>query len=161
MQTKAGPSLKWVAHEYRHTEKSADWYWTLGIVSISVAVAAIIFGNVLFAVLVLIATFVSGMYAARRPDEIEIEITGRGIRAGSTLFPFRHLQSFWLEDEDPTDDIPPRLLVKSSKLIMPLLIFQLSEEVHPDEVRLLLLPRIKEEHLEEPLGHQIMDALGF
>lgn len=155
------PSLKWVANEYHYVEKSADWYWTLGIIAVAIAIASIVFGNVLFALLVLIGTFVLGLYAARKPDQVEIEISGRGIRAGGTLFPFRSLQAFWLEDEDPKDDIPPRLLIKSSKLIMPLLIFHLTKDVDPEDVRYLLGLNLREEHLEEPFGHQMMDALGF
>lgn len=158
---RAVPALRFVTHEYHHTDKTADWFWTLGIIALSIAVAAIIFGNVIFAMVVLLGAFVMGMYAARHPDDIEIEISAKGIRAGDTLFPYRTLESFWIDDEDPKDDIPPRLLVKSTKLIMPLLVFHLTFEVDPEDIRDILSVYLKETHLEEPLAHKMLESLGF
>ena len=40
--------IEWDAHEYEHKERSADWFWAVGIISVSMAVAAIIFGIFFF-----------------------------------------------------------------------------------------------------------------
>jgi hypothetical protein len=151
----------WVTHEYEHSDKTADWFWTLGIIALASAIGAIIFGNVLFAIVVLLGAFVMGMYAARQPDDIEIKITTKGIRAGETLFPYRSLEAFWIDDEDPNDDIPPRLLVRSKKMIMPLLVFHLTLETPPDDVRAALRPYLPETHLQEPLSHKLLENIGF
>jgi len=49
--------IEWDAHEYEHRERSPDWFWAVGIISVSVAVAAVIFGNIIFGILVIIAAF--------------------------------------------------------------------------------------------------------
>ena len=40
--------ISWEAPEHRHTDKSSDWYWALGIIAIAAAAAALVFGNTLF-----------------------------------------------------------------------------------------------------------------
>ena len=49
------PSFKieWDAHEYEHKERNRDWFWAVGIISVSLAVVAVIFGNIIFAILIL------------------------------------------------------------------------------------------------------------
>ena len=47
--------LEWKGREYDHNPKSADWYWALGIIAVAATVAAILFGNYLLAVLIVIA----------------------------------------------------------------------------------------------------------
>ena len=70
----AKPPFIWEAHEYIFQEKTSDWYWAVGIIAVSLAVLLIIFGNVLFALVVLIGSFTLSIFAARRPDLVRFEI---------------------------------------------------------------------------------------
>lgn len=155
------PSIKWQGHEYVHSEKSADWFWTLGIIAVAAAVAAILFGNALFALLILLGAGVAGMYAARHPDEVTFELSNKGLRTDDTLFPYGSLDAFWIDDEDPDDDIPPKLILRSKKVLMPLLIVPIPFEIPQTEVRALLLQYLPETRLEEPVAHKLMERLGL
>ena len=54
---------EWQGREYEHNPKSADWYWALGIVGVATTIASLLFGNYLFAFLILIATTVLALHA--------------------------------------------------------------------------------------------------
>src|SRR5947209_1441453 len=91
--------LRWSAYEHEHIEREGNWYWALGIVAVCAALIAILFHDVLFAILILIAATTLGMLANVRPDMIDFEISDRGIRVGDTLHRFSEVISFWVEDE--------------------------------------------------------------
>ena len=154
-------SVKWEAVEYLHTDKSPDWYWTLGIIALCSAVAAILFNNVLFAILIIISAGVAGLYASRHPNEVVFEISTKGIRADDAFFPYSSLDAFWIDDEDPDDDIPPRLLIRKRKIMMPLIVIPMTLEVPTTEVQSILSQNLTEARLEEPLGHQLLARLGL
>ena len=116
-------SISWRGQEYFFIEKSPDWFWTLGIIAIAGAVAAAIWGNVLFAILILVGAFALAMFAARQPEEVSFEISPKGIRTGDTLYPYPSLDVFWVEHEDEEEDA--KLLVRSKKLMMPLIVVPL------------------------------------
>ena len=47
--------IAWEAPEYYHTDKTADWFWTLGIITVTIVIVSLLLGNILFAIFVLIA----------------------------------------------------------------------------------------------------------
>jgi len=91
-------SIHWKALEFEYKEKSTDWYWTLGIVAVAGTLIAIILGNILFAVFIIIATFTVVLYASKHPKNINFEMSMRGIQAGHILYQFSTLESFWIEE---------------------------------------------------------------
>ena len=48
-------NINWKTIEHNHQEKSSDWYWILGIIAIATAVLSIYFGNILFAIVILLS----------------------------------------------------------------------------------------------------------
>jgi hypothetical protein len=90
-------NLSWTAPEYMHTEKSADWYWIVGIISATLAVIAIIFGNALFGVLILVSAFTLSMYASRPPHTLNITVSDKGVQVDNIFYPYNTLESFWIE----------------------------------------------------------------
>lgn len=148
--------LSWEAHEYEYYEKTTDWYWSVGIIAVALAVVAVLMSNILFAVLVVVGAGTLILLARREPDVVEFELNSRGIVVGSTLYPYSTLDSFWVEDRFIND----RLLVKSSKAVMPLIIIPI-RDVHPAEVRNFLSVFLEEEEHEEPFSQKLMERLGF
>lgn len=149
--------LRWHTHD--HTEpKSADWYWALGIIAVAGAVAAVVLGNILFAVLIVVGTLTLALYAVRKPNLAHFEINDRGIRIDNTIHPYTSLDSFWVDDID--EHTSPKLLIKSKKALMPFIIIPL-DPVSPTDVRECLFLYLDEEEHTEPLPHKIMDYLGF
>ena len=78
-------TLRWSAYEHEHIERGSDWFWALGVIAVSAAITSVLFGNVLFAILILVAAMTIGLVAQRPPELHEFEITEKGIRIGQTI----------------------------------------------------------------------------
>lgn len=152
-------NLSWETLEHSHQEHSSDWFWGIGIVAIGIAVLSIYFGNILFAVVILLAAFTSVLYAHAEPREIKVRLDKKGLRVDNSLFPYTTLEAFWVEDvEEHGKD---QLIVRSRKVLVPYIIIPIPESVKPAEVQDFLLNYLPEEEMEEPLSHKIMETLGF
>ena len=150
-------TISWQGYEYDHHEKSSDWFWALGIVALSSAVTAI-FKNILFALLILIGAFTIALFAAKRPHLVHFEITRRGVSIDDILYPFTTLESFWV-DEDEHGHLT--LILKSQRVVMPYIIIPLAESIEFENVRNILLSKLEEEELQEPISHKILEFFGF
>lgn len=149
-------TFHWKTPEYIPKEKSADWYWAIGIIAVASASAAFILNNLLLGILILIAAFTLMLYAARNPRVISIKIIDKGVKIDNKYYPFENLETFWVEDrkEEPT------LFLKSQKTLMPI-ISVLIRDVNPEELRDFLGEFLKEEEMDEGLSQSIMEFFGF
>ena len=150
------PLISWDAPEHLHTEKNNDWYWAVGIITITIAALAIILNNVIFAIFIIVAAFALVVHAAKKPRIIHIEINDRGIVIDKVLYPFLTLESFWI---DAHEEIP-KIILKSHKVFMPFITVHI-EEVDREHVRDILLNYIAETEHIEPLSQKIMERFGF
>jgi len=148
--------LSWETIEYLHKEKTSDWYWIVGIITISIALISIILNNVIFAILIIVASFTLSLFASKKPEMITVVIDDIGITTGNMRYPYKDLESFWVE----TRDSYPRVLVKSKKILMPF-ISLLIEDLDPDTIRDLLSKHLPEEEHSEPLLEKILLYFGF
>jgi len=152
-----GVPLRWSAYEHERIERSGDWFWALGIVAVSVALTSILFSNVLFAILIIVAAFTVGIIARTPPELIDFEISDRGIRVGGALHRYDEIISFWVEDEH---DREPLLLVDTTKFMSPNLIIPI-ENIDPALVRAFLQERVEEVRMKEPVSHKILEFFGI
>lgn len=150
-------TLRWSAHEHEHVPRDSNWYWALGILSVCVALISILFGNVLFAILILVAATTLGILATTPPPLIEFELSDRGIRVGGTMHRYEEVISFWVEDHDAD---PPILLVDTIKWMSPNLVIPL-EHVDHRLVRAYLTERVEEVPMKEPIAHKILEFFGL
>lgn len=150
-------SVTWEAPEHHHIEKTHDWYWALGILTIASTVTALFLGNILFGMLILIGGGILSIAAAREPQIITFAVTARGIRVGNELFPYSSLEAFNIDEENL---LGPQLIVKSKKMFMPMIVIPLPEDVI-DEVDDIVGERLPEEELEEPFFNKVLEFLGF
>jgi hypothetical protein len=150
-------SIVWEAPEHRHIEKTTDWYWAVGIIAISTATASIMFKNVLFGLVILLGASTMILFSHRTPKMLPYEISPRGLRIKTTLYPFISLEAFAL-DEDAA--YGPQLILKSQHFLMPLIIVPIPEE-YVDEIDDIISSRLREAHLEEPLSHRLLEFFGF
>lgn len=149
--------LRWSAYEHEHIPRGSDWYWALGIVAVSAAITSILFNDILFAILILIAAGILGMLANVPPDLVRFEISDRGIRAGDTMHRFEEIVSFWVEEEGRDR---PLLLVDTIKLMSPNLVIPL-EDIDPNAVREILREHADEVPMKEPIAHKILEFFGL
>ena len=150
--------LHWSAYEHEHVERGSDWYLAHGIVAVSIAVTSILFHDVLFAILILVAAATIALQSRQAPDITNFEISERGIRINGTLHRYREIIAFWVEDEHPHHR--PLLLVDTTKILAPNLIIPI-EHVDPREIRAYLKEHAEERHMKEPLPHKILEFLGL
>ena len=150
-------AITWDAPEHHHIEKGSDWYWALGVLTVGAVVAALFFGNTLFALLLGLGGFVLGITAAREPATIEFAVTVRGIRMDDRLYPYSTLQSYHIDEDDP---VGPQLLVRSERMFMPLLVLPIPEQ-YIDDIEDILREKLPEEELEEPFINKLLEFLGF
>jgi hypothetical protein len=149
--------IQWEAPEHRYTEKTNDWYWVVGIIAISASIASIIFGNVLFGIVILLGAVVVMIYDHKKPRTIFFEISSRGIYIEKELYTYASLESFCIDEVCPHG---PQLIVKPYGLFAQLLIISLPE-AHIESIEHILMKQLPKEHIEEPLAHRILEYFGF
>lgn len=148
--------IHWIAYEYEYRERSSDWFWAVGIITLGASVTSIIAGNVLFAIVILLGGFTLSMFATRAPKAYDTVVNDEGVRIGSLLYPYRLLESFWIEN-----DKTPRLFLKSQKLVLPFIIITIDEEVNLIELQELLSQNIPEVFHSESPFEKLFERLGF
>ena len=148
--------ISWNAPAHFYVEKKQDWYWVVGIITLAVAAVCILFGQIIPGIFVVVAAVALVLHSSHPPKNIHCEINDRGIIVDNILYPFLSLESFWI----PHDEVPHKLLLKSRKLLMPLIVIYV-DEVDPEEVREILLKYIAETEHHEPFLKHLMEGFGF
>jgi hypothetical protein len=148
--------LRWSAYEHEHIERGSDWFWALGVIAVSAALTSLLFGNFLFAIVILLAATTIGLIAQKPPELHEFEISDKGIRIGQAFHAFDTVISFWVDEELEK----PLLLIDTTTFMSPNLIIPI-DELHPEEVRERLRPYAAEVPMKEPLAHKILEFFGF
>lgn len=149
-------TITWKTYEHIHTDKSSDWYWIVGVVTVTIAIIAILLNNIIFAVLILIGSFTLTLLASKKPNLVNVTISSTGIMFNKTLFAYSGIESFWVE----TRDSYPRLLLKPKKLFAPFIVILL-EDADPDDVRDILEKKLPAEEHAEPLLEKLLIYFGF
>lgn len=139
---------------------SSDWYVALWIICASIAIASILLSNVLFAILILIAATAITLHSYKTDDTIHCSINSEGIIVGKTFYPYKNLESFFIEQLFNHEAHEYRLLIKSRKLFMPLIAVpiegSLSTKIHK-----LLAQHLPNEEMHETAIHHLMEYIGL
>src|SRR3989344_5883044 len=93
--SKSVESVSWTASEFIAHDKSAGWYITLAFGSIALAAAVYLFsrGDLVSTAVVFIVATVFGIFAARKPRELQYVVDNKGIQIGDKLYPYSKLRS--------------------------------------------------------------------
>ena len=148
----------WQTFEHIHVPKSSDWYWIVGIIGTTAAIVAFIFGNFLFGLILIVSTFALLLFGARPPRLLEIEISKLGVRVNNELFPYRHLRSFSVDEEDADEE---EIIVYTKTLLNPTITLPLHPEISAEEVRDFLLDHLDEEHHEHSFSETLIRYFGL
>jgi hypothetical protein len=149
--------LAWDAPEYYHWERSADWYWSFGIIVASVAILSVLFENILFAIFVVIVGILAGYYASLEPRMIHYELQPRGLLAGDKFHEYADIKSFWVDVNHPHT----KIIFTSKKMFAAHIVIPSDDSVSPEAINHYLahhLPQVKAE--ETPL-HKILEQAGL
>jgi hypothetical protein len=150
-------SVSWEAPEHMHGKHGGDWFLALGILTVAVVVAALLFGNFLFAILAALSGASIAVAASQPAQILQYVVSVRGIQVHETVYSFATLKSYYISEEDPRG---PQLLIMGKKTFMPLIIMPIPEE-YIDEIEEIMMGRLPEEYLEEPFFNKVLELLGF
>ena len=129
------------------------------IIAGAVALTSIIFGNIIFAILIAVGAFVLCLFAARKPQAIVVEIHDKGVRIERTLYPYKSLKGFAI---DTAHHDGPRLVLRSDRPVLPFITIPAPADENELEVlRTVLLPHLAEEEFEEGAFHLFFERLWF
>ena len=146
--------IEWQSEEYEYRHKSPDWFWALGIMAVAGAVVAILFGNFLFAIVIILGSVTLSLHAKRTPEIVNYRIDKKGVRAGKTLYPYASLSSFCIDEDDKY------LIIESEKLFVPHIFIPLPREADMDEIHDYLLQNLEEKEHGVPITQKLMDFFG-
>ncbi|HEY0948426.1 MAG TPA: hypothetical protein VGE53_03015 [Candidatus Paceibacterota bacterium] len=149
--------FEWSAEGYLFEEKSGDWYWALGIVAVAGAIASALFGNVILALLILVASGTLALSTLKRPRMHLFRVTDEGVMIDENLYEYESIHSFSvLEYIDPNR--PPALSLRTHKILAPHLLIPI---VGPDPLELyeFFAEHVDEGRHDESLTDRIIDLL--
>ena len=149
--------IQWHAPEYFFYTKSREWFIALSIVALALLVVAVFLKDFLFAVVIVVGAVALALHAKHPPREIEAEVNRTGLLVNQTFYPYSSLQSFWIDQHNRRG---PKLLARSQKLLMPLIIVPLGEQ-DVDVVHGFLENYLPQQEQYEPLSHKLLEYLGF
>lgn len=147
--------IEWMAPEYIHTEKTSDWYWIVGIISITIALTSIILNNIIFAVLILVSGFTLSLFSSRKPDLVEMEINNQGIHTGKRFYHYENISSFNIENNDNF----PRIILKTKSYISPAIKILIHRE-EAEEINQFLQKHLPKENLSESIFEKLLIYFG-
>ena len=161
--------IAWFAPEYEEKERSKDWFWALGIIVATSSIAALIYENYFFALLLVLSGLLLGFFAVKKPEMVHYELNNRGLKIGSRLYPYENMKAFWVQARgllEPGVEMEgmhfkPILFVKSERVFMPILSIAIEEEMASDIHTAFREKGIPEEEMREHISDKIMEGLGF
>lgn len=154
--------ITWSVVTHRHIEHSTDWYWGLGLLTLVGAGAAIYFGDLLLGVILLIGGISIAVLKLRGPREHDVKLNGRGATLDGTVYPWKSIQSFWINVSPHTST--SHLYFTTHSLIMPRIVVPLDSDAHSQQVRsfcLQYVPETDEENQRLHFLEHLVEAIGL
>lgn len=151
--------VEWEGREYDHDPKSSDWYWALGIIAVASAIASLLFGNFLLAVLVLIAAVAIALHATKEPPIHTFRLVDAGLMVGEDLHPYERMHSFTVL-EDIEGEFPPVLSIRTTSWHSPHLVIPLAG-VDADLIYAHFLENVEEGDHPHTVSDLVAAWLGF
>jgi hypothetical protein len=151
------PIFAWEGREYTFEDHGPDWYWALGIIAVTLAVVAILFGNLLLALVILSGASAVALQAAKHRRVHQFGIYDTGIAIDDTFYSYEAMRDFAiLEFIDP--ELPPALSLKTNHVLSPHLLIPI-HDYDPEEVYEYVNLHVPEGNHEENLLDRITALL--
>jgi len=152
-------TISWSAPEYSHKgERSNDWYWTIGVITIISCIIAIWLGNYVFSIFLFVAGGCLIMFTMRTPMEVTYTIETKGLSMGKDLYTWKKLKSFNIQKVE--DDVNHKLLIETSKYFLPIYTIPLPKELEA-QVKENLLKIIPRSEIHESPSMVFMEKIGY
>ncbi len=153
-ETKNNILIQWHVEEYYNHQRSKRWY-TLALIALGLLILyAVLTGNFLFAIILIIAGITMSLRDKEETKVLEVAITEDGITIGQQHYGYALFKNFWMYYEP--DEQAKSLFLEFKSSLRPRLGIPLVD-TNPLRVRTLLLDNLPEnlEQEQEPLGEQL------
>ena len=150
-------TISWTVITHVHRVHSVDWYWSVGIITVVAAGVSVWLGNLLFAIIILVAIGSLGALFLRGPREHSVRIDNKGVVIDGTRYPYRAIESFWVE-RDPEY---PRLYLTTKAVLAPHVMLPLDNSAQAEQVRSHLRRVLNEIEQHPHFGEHLTQMLGL
>jgi hypothetical protein len=130
----------WVAPTRRFSPKPATWYLGLFVIALVIIILLAILREFWLILVVAASVFVFYALAVVQPEGVVHRILSSGIEIGERLYPWKDLQSFWVNQQG----VDPMLLVET-KLLFPHTLELQIMGLDPDEMSEILIVYLPEQ----------------
>ncbi len=149
--------LEWTTPEFEYYKKSKNWFIVTGIIAGILFLIAIFTKNLLFGLLIGISCFLIITYSSKKPSNVKLSISPKGVKINSVLYEFENLRSFWIFYDPPQIK---ELSLRSKKTVMPYIKVPLGNE-NPVEIRRILIKYLPERKHKESAIDNLARNLKF
>ena len=149
-------TLEWEAPEYNHKKRTPDFLWTIGLIALAIAIASIWFGNLVFAIFVLVAGASLIMFTIREPGQMNFSIKTEGLMVGKDKYEWKNIKGFNIIKGDPYG----KLLIETSKYFLPVYAIPLPTSVI-EGVKVELSKVIQKAEIKESASMELEKKIGL
>jgi hypothetical protein len=149
--------IEWLAPEYNHKERSNDWFWTIGLVTIIACILAIYFGNYVFAIFLFISGASLIFFSLRHPPDVMYKMETKGLTMGKDFYEWKNIKSFNIKN---TDDAEAKLLIETKKYLLPVYTIPVPKEMI-EKIKTNIILIIPRSEIDESKSMVFMEKLGF
>ena len=149
-------TIEWEAPEYNHKKRTPDFLWTIGLTSIVLAIAAIWFGNLVFAIFVLVAGASLIMFNVREPNQMGFAIKTEGLVVGKDKYEWKNIKGFNIIK----GDLYGKLLIETTKYFLPVYTIPLPTSI-VEEVKTELSKVIPKAEIKESASMAFAEKIGL
>jgi len=146
--------MKWSFPEFPKYERTRGWYIGAAIIGGGILIFAMVTGNFLFAIIIVIVAIIIFMRTTSEPARLKARITEDGIEVGTQFYPYKEFKNFRIIYEPPE---VKDLYFEFKGSIRPCLAISL-EDQNPVKVREILLNFIDEDLSRE--NESLSDGMG-
>ena len=142
----------------RQGVRSPDWYWAIGLITLVGGAAAIVLGNFLFGVFIILA---GGLlfYSNLKPEpELIVKVNEKEIVIGKIEYVSSKMKGFSIAKNHNDQNT---LIIHTGRFFMPLISIVIPEEIDLSVLGEILEKKIKREELKESPATILADKLGF
>lgn len=146
--------LMWDFWEFKKYDRGPLWYGLAISLAVALLLSALISGNFLFALIIVMFGLVMYLVTIAQPSRVRASITETGIIVGTAFYPYREMRHFWIVYDPPGVQ---KLYLDAGGLIRPRIVLEL-EEVNPNAVRKAIGRFVPEDLTQD--GEPLADILG-
>ena len=149
--------IEWQAPEYSHRKRSADFFWSIGLITILATILTVWFKDYLFAIFIFIAGGSLIMFTLREPENMSFSIKTEGLTIGKDKYEWKEIRGFNIKN----NKLYSKLLIETSKYFLPVYTIPISSSIIGEINDSLSKFVPKKPEIEESHSMMFAEKLGF